>query len=67
MKKGIKKIFSEVPQTYELINHILTHGLDIYWRRKAATIATKGGGSMWMDVCTGTGEMALYLQQLASE
>lgn len=67
MKKGIKKIFSEVPQTYELINHVLTLGLDIYWRRKAANIAAKGGGSMWMDVCTGTGEMAFYLQYLASE
>ncbi|MDH4223478.1 MAG: ubiquinone/menaquinone biosynthesis methyltransferase [candidate division Zixibacteria bacterium] len=67
MKQGIKKIFSEVPQTYELINHILTFGLDIYWRRKTARLAAEDGGSMWMDVCTGTGEMALYLSRLAPE
>lgn len=67
MKQGIEKIFSEVPQTYELINHILTFGLDIYWRRKAGKLATEGGGDMWMDVCTGTGEMALHLNRLAPE
>ena len=65
MKEGIQKIFSEVPQTYELINHILTFGMDILWRKKTARIAVEGGGEMWMDICSGTGEMALYLCRLA--
>ena len=65
MQEGIKKIFSEVPQTYELVNHILTFGMDILWRRKAAKIAVAGGGEMWMDICSGTGEMASYLRRLA--
>ncbi|MDP2959836.1 MAG: class I SAM-dependent methyltransferase, partial [candidate division Zixibacteria bacterium] len=67
MKEGIRKIFSEVPQTYELVNHILTFGMDILWRRKAAKIAVSGGGEMWMDICSGTGEMASYLRRLAPE
>ena len=67
MKQGIKKIFSEVPQTYELINHILTFGLDIHWRKKAGKLASEEGGDMWMDICTGTGEMAFYLSSLAPE
>lgn len=67
MKKGIQKIFSEVPQTYELVNHILTFGLDIYWRRKAARLASEAEGDMWIDLCTGTGEMAFYLSRLAPE
>lgn len=67
MKKGIQKIFSEVPKTYEIVNHILTLGLDIYWRRKAGKLASEGGGNMWMDLCTGTGEMAFYLSRLAPE
>lgn len=65
MKEGIKKNFSEVPQTYELINHILTFGMDILWRRKAVKIAVEGGGEMWMDICCGTGEMTSYLRRLA--
>jgi demethylmenaquinone methyltransferase/2-methoxy-6-polyprenyl-1,4-benzoquinol methylase len=67
MKEGIKKIFSEVSQTYELVNHILTLGMDILWRRKAAKTAVAGDGEMWMDICSGTGEMASYLRRLAPE
>lgn len=65
MQEGIRKIFSEVPETYELVNHVLTFGLDILWRRKAAKMAAQGDGQMWMDVCCGTAEMAIYLKQLA--
>lgn len=51
--------------TYELVNHILTFGLDVLWRRRAARIAAALGGSQWADMCTGTGEMAAYLSRLA--
>jgi len=58
MKKGIVKIYSEVAGTYEIVNHILTFGLDRVWRRKAAGMAVSAGGALWLDVCSGTGEMA---------
>jgi len=61
----VRRIFAEVPATYELINHILTFGLDILWRRRAARLAAAGGGDRWADVCTGTGETAIYLSRLA--
>ncbi|MFC1490412.1 ubiquinone/menaquinone biosynthesis methyltransferase [Candidatus Latescibacterota bacterium] len=61
----IQDIFSEVPSTYELVNHILTFGLDILWRRRASKLASKTGGVRWIDLCTGTGETAWYLNRLA--
>ncbi|MFC1538105.1 ubiquinone/menaquinone biosynthesis methyltransferase [Candidatus Latescibacterota bacterium] len=61
----VQSIFSEVPSTYERVNHILTFGLDIVWRRKASKIAAKAGGNRWVDLCTGTGETAVYLNGLA--
>jgi len=67
MNKGIQKLFSEVPNTYELINHFLTFGLDIVWRKKAAKIASQLGGERWLDVCCGTGEMVANLRRLADE
>ncbi len=67
MRKGIRKIFSEVANTYELVNHVLTFGLDILWRKKAAREAAKAKGLLWMDVCSGTGEMALNLSRLADK
>ncbi len=67
MRKGLKSLFSEVSDNYELVNHVLTFGLDIYWRRKAAREAAKAGGSLWLDVCSGTGEMAQHLSRQAGK
>lgn len=67
MRRGIQKLFSEVAETYELVNHVLTFGLDILWRKKAAREAVKAKGFLWLDVCSGTGEMALNLYRLADE
>jgi len=61
----IKTVFSEVPSTYELVNHVLTFGLDILWRRRMAKFAAKTGGVRWIDLCTGTGETAWNLNRLA--
>ena len=61
----IKNVFSEVPATYERTNHVLTLGFDTVWRRRAARIAASAGGGHWVDMCTGTGEMAVYLSRLA--
>lgn len=61
----VQNMFAEVPATYELVNHVLTLGLDVLWRRRAARTAAKAGGTDWADMCTGTGEMAIYLSRLA--
>jgi len=65
MIKGIQKIFSEVAETYELVNHILTLGMDRRWRKKAALETSPANGSLWLDVCSGTGEMAECLLSLS--
>ena len=64
---NVEKVFSEVPATYELVNHVLTLGLDIVWRRRAAKIAVTSDGGQWADMCTGTGEMAALLSRMAPE
>jgi len=65
--KFIQRTFSQVPATYELINHVLTFGLDIIWRRRAARIASRAGSGLWGDMCTGTGETAAYLNKISPE
>ncbi len=66
-KNFLQNVFSEVPDTYEKINHILTLNFDKRWRKKAVNIAaTSAGKEIWVDVCTGTGETAAYLARLAT-
>jgi len=62
LDKTVRGVFGEVPKTYELVNHVLTLGLDRVWRKRAAKLASKAGPGLWSDMCTGTGEMAFYLQ-----
>ena len=61
----VQNIFAEVPATYELVNHVLTLGLDVLWRRRAAKIAATSNPGKWIDMCTGTGNMAVCLSRLA--
>jgi demethylmenaquinone methyltransferase/2-methoxy-6-polyprenyl-1,4-benzoquinol methylase len=51
-------LFDDVAATYERANRILTFGLDRRWRRAAARMAAEGGGTRWLDICAGTGEMS---------
>jgi demethylmenaquinone methyltransferase/2-methoxy-6-polyprenyl-1,4-benzoquinol methylase len=67
LRKGVQKIYREVAKTYELVNHVLTLGMDVRWRKKAARIAVDEGGTSWLDVCCGTGEMARYLSNHSAE
>jgi demethylmenaquinone methyltransferase/2-methoxy-6-polyprenyl-1,4-benzoquinol methylase len=65
MRKGVQKIYTEVAETYESINHILTFGLDILWRNRASREISHMKGQNWLDVCSGTGEMTHKLSQRA--
>ena len=70
MSNGIQKVFSEVTGTYELVNHVLTLGLDMVLRRRTARMAASlcsGDGARLLDVCTGTGETAVYLRRWAGK
>ena len=76
MNRGIQQIFSSVPATYELINHILTLGFDTPVRRYTARFAVSDNSAFithnselpkWLDVCTGTGEMAHCLSKYTKE
>ncbi len=62
----IRRMFSLVPETYERVNHVITLGFDIVWRHRLTRIAAaQAAAGNWVDMCTGTGEAAVYLQQLA--
>lgn len=62
----IQKFYFHIHDEYELVNSLITMGLDKPWRRKAAEVASSYGGILWLDMCCGTGEMALDLKEIIS-
>ena len=66
MDTGIRRIFTDVAPTYDLVNRVLTLGLDPGWREQAARIAAGPGGLRYLDICSGTGDMARALRKHAA-
>ncbi|MDA3864901.1 MAG: ubiquinone/menaquinone biosynthesis methyltransferase [Deltaproteobacteria bacterium] len=62
---NLKQVFANIAKKYEQVNHFITFGQDKRWRKTAALMAAKGGGDKWVDVCTGTGEMAVLLDKIS--
>jgi demethylmenaquinone methyltransferase/2-methoxy-6-polyprenyl-1,4-benzoquinol methylase len=54
-------MFNEVPERYDLLNRLLTFGIDQSWRRRASAACLEGEPARVMDLCTGTGDLALLL------
>ena len=58
MKKGVQRIYGEIAAKYDLVNHLMTFGLDVIWRRKAAEAAARRTPRRVLDVCCGTADLA---------
>lgn len=57
----VREMFDRIAPRYDLLNRTMTVGLDRRWRRDAAALADLAAGDRALDVCTGTGDLALEL------
>lgn len=55
----IRQMFGEIAGRYDFLNHFLSGGVDWYWRWRAVRAAPPRGDAPVLDVCTGTGDLAL--------
>lgn len=54
-------MFDRVASRYDALNSVMTAGLHHRWRERAADRAELGPGEAALDVCCGTGDLALEL------
>ncbi len=55
----VRRMFGQIAPRYDLLNRMLSGGTDVYWRwRTVRTVGPQGDGPI-LDVCTGTGDLAL--------
>ncbi|NWG02110.1 MAG: bifunctional demethylmenaquinone methyltransferase/2-methoxy-6-polyprenyl-1,4-benzoquinol methylase UbiE [Syntrophaceae bacterium] len=56
--ESIRNLFDHIAPTYDLLNHLLSLGQDLYWRKKA--VQELNGLEGWiLDIATGTGDVAI--------
>ncbi len=60
-------MFNEVPERYDLVNRIITWGQDERWRKRAARECLSGEPDTVLDLCTGTGDLALRLARQSGD
>lgn len=51
-------MFNRIARTYDFLNHFLSLGIDIIWRKKAIGELRKDQPKLILDVATGTGDFA---------
>ncbi|MEW4490699.1 bifunctional demethylmenaquinone methyltransferase/2-methoxy-6-polyprenyl-1,4-benzoquinol methylase UbiE [Thalassoglobus sp. JC818] len=55
----VQRMFGQIADRYDLMNHLLSGGIDIYWRSYTVRKVPIQGTSPVLDVCTGTGDLAI--------
>ncbi len=56
----VRAMFARIVPRYDLVNRLMTMGLDRRWRRATAAL-TRPSGAFALDIATGTGDLALEL------
>ncbi len=63
-KEQVARMFDSISGNYDFLNHFLSLGIDIRWRKKAVKLLTAGKPKLILDVATGTGDFAVETLKL---
>ena len=59
----VREMFGSIATRYDLANHVLSCGIDFYWRARVAEIVDAWHPRTIADLATGTGDLALAMQK----
>jgi demethylmenaquinone methyltransferase / 2-methoxy-6-polyprenyl-1,4-benzoquinol methylase len=54
----VRRMFDRIAPVYDVMNRVMTAGLDLRWRRIAAQAVVRSGDRV-LDACCGTGDLAV--------
>ncbi len=63
----VKAAFASIADRYSLTNHVLSLGIDVWWRRRVARLVAELAPDEILDVAAGTGDLSLALQKACPE
>lgn len=60
-KRYIRSMFDSIAPTYDLLNRILSGGIDNLWRKDLVRLIGGSGSERTLDICCGTGDLTRHL------
>ena len=63
-KEQVRTMFNDIAPKYDLLNHVLSMGIDIQWRKKVRRLLATIEPKRILDIATGTGDLAIELAKL---
>jgi demethylmenaquinone methyltransferase/2-methoxy-6-polyprenyl-1,4-benzoquinol methylase len=63
-KEKVRTMFNDIAGNYDFLNHFLSAGIDIQWRKKVRKLLSGQNPKQILDVATGTGDLAIELAKL---
>ena len=62
-RSGVWQMFDRIAGRYDILNHLLSFGQDIRWRKKLVRLIPPGKDLRVLDLATGTGDQAVSIAQ----
>jgi demethylmenaquinone methyltransferase/2-methoxy-6-polyprenyl-1,4-benzoquinol methylase len=63
--RRVRRMFGQIAGRYDFLNHLLSLGIDRYWRWWTVRLVPPRGNQPILDVCTGTGDLAFAYAKAA--
>ena len=60
-KQQVEQMFDNISGKYDLLNRILSMGIDVSWRKKVVKSVKKQNPKTILDIATGTGDLAIAM------
>lgn len=62
-RRALLRLFESIEPRYDRLNRWLSLGLDQVWRRRTASAVEDPSPGPWLDLASGTGDLAVFLRR----
>lgn len=66
-RESVSSMFNNIASKYDLLNHLLSFGIDKIWRRKLLKFVKAGNPEKVLDLACGTGDMTIAIYKSGFE
>lgn len=66
-KTQVTHMFDGISKSYDLLNRIITLGIDVLWRKRVVKLLQKEQPKSILDIATGTGDLVLELAKINAD